>query len=96
MSEEKHKLQDIVSATADFEKWASRHVRMVQSDVKLKHRNMAKAAFPFFRPHFIAGPSGGRSSAHTWPARHRFSLSGICTWKILARGATLRAASSGE
>jgi Uncharacterized protein conserved in bacteria (DUF2252) len=49
---EKNKLPDIIRATADFEKWASRHVHMVQSDVKLKHRNMAKAAFPFFRATF--------------------------------------------
>ena len=52
MSEKKHKLPDIVQATADFEKWASRHVRMVPSDVKLKHLNMAKSAFPFFRATF--------------------------------------------
>jgi len=52
MSEKKQKLPDIVQATADFEHWASRHVRMVQSDVKLKHRNMAKSAFPFFRATF--------------------------------------------
>jgi hypothetical protein len=52
MSEKKHQLPDIVRATADFEKWASRHVRMVQSDVQLKHRNMAKSAFPFFRATF--------------------------------------------
>src|ERR1700741_4723936 len=52
MSVNKHKLPDIVRATADFEKWASRHVHMVRSDVKLKHRNMAKAAFPFFRATF--------------------------------------------
>ncbi len=52
MSEKKHKLPDIVEATAHFEKWASRHVRMVQSDVRLKHRYMAKSAFPFFRATF--------------------------------------------
>ena len=52
MSEKKHKLPDIVHATADFEKWASRHVHMIQSDVKLKHQNMAKAVFPFFRATF--------------------------------------------
>jgi len=96
MSEKKHKLEDIVGATADFGKVGLSHVRMVQSDVKLKHRNMAKAAFPFFRATFIAGPSGGRSFAPNWPGRPQFSPSGICTWKILARGATLKAASSGE
>ncbi len=52
MREKKYKLPDIVRATADFEKWASRHVRMVQSDVKLKHQNMARSAFPFFRATF--------------------------------------------
>jgi hypothetical protein len=52
VTEKKHALPDIVRATADFEKWASRHVRMVQSDVKLKHQYMANAAFPFFRATF--------------------------------------------
>jgi hypothetical protein len=47
-----HGLPNIVSSTADFEKWASRHVNLVPSDVKLKHRNMALAAFPFFRATF--------------------------------------------
>jgi len=52
MSKAKHKLPDIVTATADFEKWASRHVNLIPSDVRLKHRLMAKSAFPFLRATF--------------------------------------------
>jgi len=52
MSARKADLPDIVRATADFEKWASRHVKLIPSDVKLKHRNMALAAFPFLRATF--------------------------------------------
>ena len=52
MAKKKHILPDIVRTTTDFEKWASRHVRMVPSDVKLKHRLMAQSAFPFFRATF--------------------------------------------
>jgi len=52
MSKHNQKLPDIVRATADFEKWASRHVWLVPSDVKLKHRLMAKSAFPFLRATF--------------------------------------------
>lgn len=52
MSAKKEGLQDIVRATADFEKWASRHVNLIASDVKLKHANMALSAFPFFRATF--------------------------------------------
>src|ERR1700739_312440 len=52
MSEKKQKLPDIVQATADFAHWGSRHVRMVQYDVKLEQRNMSKSAFPFFRATF--------------------------------------------
>jgi hypothetical protein len=52
MSAKKADLPDIVRATADFEKWASRHVKLVPSDVKLKHRNMALSAFPFLRAAF--------------------------------------------
>lgn len=45
-------LPDIVRSTSEFEKWASRHVNLIPSDVKLKHRLMAKASFPFFRATF--------------------------------------------
>jgi len=49
----KQRLPDIVQATAAFEKWASRHVHMVQSDVKHKHKLMAASSpFPFFRATF--------------------------------------------
>jgi len=58
-----------------------------KSDVKLKHRNMAKAAFPFFRATFYRW-------AQWWPlicphlarAPQVPPPSGICTWKILAPG----------
>src|SRR5215469_3624495 len=45
-------LPDIVGSTSDFEKWASRHANLIPSDVKRKHRLMAKSAFPFFRATF--------------------------------------------
>ena len=52
MSPAHSKLPDIVESTAEFEKWAGRHVNLIRSDVKLKHRDMAKAPFPFFRATF--------------------------------------------
>ena len=52
MTKSHNGLPDIVQATAEFEKWASRHVNLIRSDVKLKHRNMALSAFPFFRATF--------------------------------------------
>jgi len=52
MSAKRVKLPDIVQATADFEKWAARHVNLVRSDVNLKHRLMGLASFPFFRATF--------------------------------------------
>ena len=52
MTKSQKGLPDIVQATTDFEKWASRHVNLIRSDVKLKHRNMALSAFPFFRATF--------------------------------------------
>ena len=52
MRANKEELGDIVQATAAFEKWASRHVNLIRCDVKLKHRNMASAAFPFLRATF--------------------------------------------
>ena len=52
MEEKQTKLPDIVAATADFEKWAGRHVHLIGSDVDRKHESMATAAFPFFRATF--------------------------------------------
>jgi len=52
MSAKRVKLPDIVRATADFEKWAARHVNLVHSDVNLKHRLMGLASFAFFRATF--------------------------------------------
>ena len=52
MNPNKLALPDIVYATSNFEKWASRHVRLIRSDVALKHRNMALDAFPFLRATF--------------------------------------------
>ena len=52
MSAKKIALPDIIQATAGFEKWAARHVTFVRSDVKLKHRLMARASLPFFRATF--------------------------------------------
>jgi hypothetical protein len=52
MSAKKAALPDILKATADFEKWASRHVNLIRSDVNLKHRFMAQSPFPFLRATF--------------------------------------------
>jgi uncharacterized protein (DUF2252 family) len=52
MKETKAKPPDVVTATTDFEKWAGRHVNLIQSDVERKHLGMAQAAFPFFRATF--------------------------------------------
>lgn len=52
MTKNQEGLPNIAQVTAGFEKWASRHVNLIRSDVKLKHRNMAQAVFPFFRATF--------------------------------------------
>jgi hypothetical protein len=52
MSAKKAALADIVRATADFEKWAARHVTLIRSDVNLKHSLMAESPFAFFRATF--------------------------------------------
>jgi len=44
--------QDILQATAEFEKWLGGHVPIVRQDLRLKHQSMAEAAFPFFRATF--------------------------------------------
>jgi Uncharacterized protein conserved in bacteria (DUF2252) len=52
MSAKKTAVPDVVRSTADFEKWAGRHVNLIPSDVQLKHKLMASAPFPFFRATF--------------------------------------------
>lgn len=52
MNAKKAALPDMVQATTDFEKWAGRHVNLIQSDVHLKHKLMAQDLFPFFRATF--------------------------------------------
>jgi len=48
----KKKFAGIVEATADFEKWLASHLPIVTQDLKTKHKQMALAAFPFFRATF--------------------------------------------
>lgn len=43
---------NIVKATRRFEEWMSRHASLVKADLRLKHRHMAEAAFPFLRATF--------------------------------------------
>jgi Uncharacterized protein conserved in bacteria (DUF2252) len=52
MASRKDELPDVVYATANFEKWTSRHVNLIRSDVDLKHTSMAKDTFSFFRATF--------------------------------------------
>lgn len=52
MSAKGNALPDVVTSTAEFEKWAARHVDLIRSDVQRKHINMALAPFPFFRATF--------------------------------------------
>lgn len=52
MSQPKKKLPGIVAATQDYERWVSHHVRLIRSDVELKHRSMAAAPFAFLRATF--------------------------------------------
>jgi hypothetical protein len=52
MSAQKVEVPDILHATASFEKWAAHHVKLIRSDVKLKHQLMAQSPFAFFRATF--------------------------------------------
>jgi uncharacterized protein (DUF2252 family) len=46
------KLPSIIAATAEVERWASRQVSLVQGDIALEHRHMAKTVFPYMRATF--------------------------------------------
>jgi uncharacterized protein (DUF2252 family) len=43
---------NILKATRRYERWLGRHIRLVPADLRLKHRQMAAAAFPFLRATF--------------------------------------------
>ena len=43
---------NIVKATHRFEEWLGRHTPLVKPDLRLKHKQMADAVFPFFRATF--------------------------------------------
>ena len=43
---------NIVKATARFERWLAAHAPLVKADLRLKHRRMAEAVFPFLRATF--------------------------------------------
>jgi hypothetical protein len=51
-SKKHSQLPDVVAATADFEHWLGRHVRVIRKDLELKHQHMAEALFLFFRATF--------------------------------------------
>ncbi len=40
---------DIQEATSSYELWLGEHIDLIQSDIKLKHKQMALATFPFLR-----------------------------------------------
>jgi len=42
----------IAKATARYEAWLSRHLRLIQADLDLKHEQMRSAPFPFLRATF--------------------------------------------
>ncbi|HEX3972429.1 MAG TPA: DUF2252 family protein [Stellaceae bacterium] len=42
----------IVSETAAYERWAGTRIRLIKSELALKHRAMKQAAFPFLRATF--------------------------------------------
>ncbi|HLB90014.1 MAG TPA: hypothetical protein VJK29_20315, partial [Terriglobales bacterium] len=43
---------NIVKATRRFEEWLGQHTTLVKRDLRLKHKHMAEAAFPFLRATF--------------------------------------------
>jgi len=43
---------NVVAATKKYEGWARKRIAIVEADLKLKHRAMAAAAFPFLRATF--------------------------------------------
>src|ERR1700740_3569276 len=43
---------NVVKATRRFEEWLGRHTPVVKPDLRLKHKRMAEAIFPFLRATF--------------------------------------------
>ena len=44
--------EPIITATVDYERWLKRHVAVVETDLQLKHKEMAASLFAFLRATF--------------------------------------------
>jgi len=85
----KQKLPGIVKATADFETWLAKHLPIVKQDLKTKHEQMARGAFPFFRATFYRWLQlwphlcGDLASAPTLLAVGDLHIENFGTWRDL-------------
>ena len=43
---------DIIKSTRKYESWLAGNTSVIQSELELKHQNMASGLFPFFRATF--------------------------------------------
>ena len=79
-------------ATAGYEAWLSRRLRVIPEDLELKHQQMRSGPFPFLRATFYRW-------AQTWEdicgpaAKAPFVLAvGTCTWRTSEPGEMWKAA----
>ena len=78
---------NIAKATARYEKWLSRHLELIKTDLVLKHEQMRNDAFPFFRATYYrwaqvwAGVCGDAAKAPRALAVGDLHVENFGTWR---------------
>src|SRR5258708_11903121 len=78
---------NIAKATARYEAWLARHLRLIKPDLVLKHKQMRSAPFPFFRATYYrwaqvwAGICGANAKAPRVLAVGDLHVENFGTWR---------------
>ena len=70
---------NVVKATRQFETWLAQRTRIDQKDLRLKHTNMKKDVFMFFRATYYRWAQLWPKSVPTYPRPQKSSPSAIST-----------------
>ena len=87
--------EPIVTATIDYERWLKKHVAVVETDLQLKHKEMAASLFAFMRATFYRWASLWPEVCADLTKTPRVLGVGIFMWRISELGAMPRVDWSG-
>ena len=79
-------------ASAEYEEWISRHLRLLGPDLVLKHQQMRSAPFPFLRATYYRWAQVWTEAAPRQPGRRWSSPSVTCMSRTSVPGGIAKAA----